>query len=490
VNLAAINSPLIWTAIVAAGYPLATILVAELQRRFAETNRDAASVLRLVQITVLPVLALHILMKYVAGLDHNYVSLRIVETVLAITLINVVLAGLNVAMRSATLTADWFARTPGLLLDLVRLFLVLLGAAFVASNIWDVDLGALLTALGVGSVVIGLALQDTLSSLFAGVSIMSGRQFKEGDWLSAGDHEGAIIAMDWRSVTILTEENSVVVIPNSELSGSAFTVQGSQGRTVAEELVIEFPYQVSPASAFAAITEAASSTKAILTKPAFEIELIEMTKETVHYELLFHAAGKEACFKAHADFLRRLWYVCQRHGIELAGQTNRLFRSHMPPTIMRAEDRVKTLVASGLFPDTATGLDKLGAAARYQLYDEGELLLSEGGEFDHVHLILSGTAQVRVHRGAAEVSVQTLSDNMMFLTRAFLTDAPAPATVMAATELGVLAISREDMIEFLNANTGLAGRFERLIDRTENALNGIRPGPALVSATDPMQKSA
>jgi CRP-like cAMP-binding protein len=88
------------------------------------------------------------------------------------------------------------------------------------------------------------------------------------------------------------------------------------------------------------------------------------------------------------------------------------------------------------------------------------------------------------------VSVQTLSDNMMFLTRAFLTDAPAPATVMAATELGVLAISREDMIEFLNANTGLAGRFERLIDRTENALNGIRPGPALVSATDPMQKSA
>jgi small-conductance mechanosensitive channel len=475
------NPAAFWTAIVALGYPILTLVVAELQRRTAGRSDDVYKVLRLVQVTVLPALAIYILMSHVAGFTETSASLKIVQTVVAITMINVTLAALNVAMRSAVATADWLARTPGLLLDLIRLFLVLVGAAFVASDIWSVDLGALLTALGVGSVVIGLALQDTLSGLFAGVSIMSGRQFKEGDWLAAGDHEGFIIGMDWRSVTIVTEENSIIVIPNSELSGSAFEVQGSQGRTVAEELIVSFPYHVSPSKAFAAIAQTAQATDEILKQPPFEIELVGHSSEAMQYELMFHTVNKETCFKAHSAFLRKLWYVCQRNGIELAGQTNRMFR---PSTVNASPDNSRkqaVLLQGGLLEPGSAGFDKLAAAARYEIYDQGEILLQNGGDFSNIHFVVSGVMSVQVSRHGLVRVVQQLEEGELFLTRAFLTNAPAPAALVAETELAVLTISRQHMLDYLNANTGLSGRFERVIDRTEEALGSAGPKLALVT---------
>jgi small-conductance mechanosensitive channel len=50
-------------------------------------------------------------------------------------------------------------------------FLVTIANAFLFSSIWDFDLGSLLTALGVGSFVIGLALQEPLGNLFWGIII-------------------------------------------------------------------------------------------------------------------------------------------------------------------------------------------------------------------------------------------------------------------------------------------------------------------------------
>jgi small-conductance mechanosensitive channel len=476
------NPASLWTVIVALGYPMLTLAVAELQRRTAGRSDDVHKVLQLVQVTVLPALAVYILMSKVAGLTETSVSRKIVQTVVAITMINVTLAAVNVAMRSAVATADWLARTPGLLLDLIRLFLVLVGAAFVASDIWSVDLGALLTALGVGSVVIGLALQDTLSGLFAGVSIMSGRQFKEGDWLAAGDHQGFIIGMDWRSVTIVTEDNSIVVIPNSELSGSAFRVQGSQGRTVAEELIVSFPYHVSPSKAFAAIAQTAQATDQILKKPTFEIELVGLSNESMQYELMFHAINKETCFKAHSAFLRRLWYVCQRNGIELAGQTNRMFRPSSVHATLDDKRKQAVLLQEGLLERGSAGFDKLAAVARYEIYDEGEVLLKDGGDFSNIHFVVAGIVAVQVSRHGLIRVVQQLEEGELFLTRAFLTNAPAPAALVAETELAVLTISRQHMLDYLNANTGLSGRFERVIDRTEAALGTTGPKLALLAA--------
>ncbi|MEE4237568.1 MAG: hypothetical protein V2I51_12685, partial [Anderseniella sp.] len=65
------NPAAFWTAIVALGYPMLTLVVAELQRWTAGRSDDVYKVLRLVQVTVLPALAIYILMSHVAGFTET-----------------------------------------------------------------------------------------------------------------------------------------------------------------------------------------------------------------------------------------------------------------------------------------------------------------------------------------------------------------------------------------------------------------------------------
>ena len=77
---------------------------------------------------------------------------------MSLTFINQFLFG-NAAKDS------WRANVPKIFLYLSRTFLVLVGTAIILSTVWEADLAGLLTALGVGSLVIGLALQREFDEL-------------------------------------------------------------------------------------------------------------------------------------------------------------------------------------------------------------------------------------------------------------------------------------------------------------------------------------
>ena len=117
------------------------------------------------------------MLRTVAGLEPGHIAIKLTDTLVGITWINAIVSFFNALIF--TEGEDSTNRNiPKLFLDLLRLFLVALGAAFVISFVWDVNLGAMLTALGVGSVVLGLALQDTLGSLFTGLAMLSGAKFQ------------------------------------------------------------------------------------------------------------------------------------------------------------------------------------------------------------------------------------------------------------------------------------------------------------------------
>jgi hypothetical protein len=57
---------------------------------------------------------------------------------------------------------------------------------FVVAGVWHQDLGGLLTAIGVSSIVLGLALQNTLDNVMAGIAVLFERPFEVGDWVTVG----------------------------------------------------------------------------------------------------------------------------------------------------------------------------------------------------------------------------------------------------------------------------------------------------------------
>ena len=204
------NTAIMAAIFVAVIYPILTIFISEMQRVFTRRHSPYVKSLKQIQITVLPVLAVYILLTRVAGIDAfpkgedgaplalsalplSVILTKIVLTAVSIFVINSLLTTLNSFLTSQQDKSSFLANIPGLLLDLFRLAMVLLGAALIVSIVWGADLQGALVGLGVGGIVLGLALQDTLSAVFAGLSMVSTRTFKEGDWLLAGDYEGRVV---------------------------------------------------------------------------------------------------------------------------------------------------------------------------------------------------------------------------------------------------------------------------------------------------------
>ena len=239
------TSALMAVIVVAVIYPILTIAVSELQRFQDRKASPYGKAVRQFQLSVMPMAALYILITKIAGvnaypkavdgsaialvdLSVSVIAAKVVLTAVAIFSINTLLTALNAFLITQRDNSSFLTNIPGLLLDLLRLTLVLIGAAIIVSTVWGADLQGALVGLGVGGIVLGLALQDTLSAVFAGLSMVSTRNFKEGDWLKTGDYEGRVVAMDWRSVTIETEQKILAVVPNSELAQSTFVVESSE----------------------------------------------------------------------------------------------------------------------------------------------------------------------------------------------------------------------------------------------------------------------
>jgi small-conductance mechanosensitive channel len=113
--------------------------------------------------------------------------------------------------------------TRGLARTLARLVVLILGSLVILDTL-RISITPLLASLGVGGLAIGLALQGTLSNLFAGMQIISDRPIRIGDFikLQSGE-EGYVTEIGWRATRIRMLPNNMVIIPNSKLADSIVT---------------------------------------------------------------------------------------------------------------------------------------------------------------------------------------------------------------------------------------------------------------------------
>jgi small-conductance mechanosensitive channel len=162
-------------------------------------------------------------------------------------IVNVVIF-VNIAYRIADEFLAWYARRVEertgaamgmqaipLVRKVVTIFLVCTALIVILKH-FGYDVLSLLTALGLGSLAIGLAAKDTLANMISGFTLMIDRPFRIGDRIQlASGKTGDVMDIGLRSTRIKTVDNTLLIIPNSELCNStvlnmAFPDLKSQGR--------------------------------------------------------------------------------------------------------------------------------------------------------------------------------------------------------------------------------------------------------------------
>src|SRR5467141_2362808 len=111
----------------------------------------------------------------------------------------------------------------GLFQTSVRLVVLLIGGLVLLSSL-GIAITPILTALGVGGLAVALALQDTLSNLFAGAHLLADKPIRVGDYVKVADTvEGYVVDIGWRSTRVRMLQNMVVTIPNKRVAESIIT---------------------------------------------------------------------------------------------------------------------------------------------------------------------------------------------------------------------------------------------------------------------------
>ncbi len=470
-----------WSVVLIVGYPIAMLALSEVILRLKRSRPLLSQTLRAVRNLVLPALAVFILLAYVLELGEAQFAVRVVQTLLWIGLIHVALLFLNALLFSGARARAAQTQVPKLLRDLVRFFLVLVGAALVLSTVWGADLGGLAAALGVSSLVVGLALQDALGNLFSGLAILIEKPFAVGDWIAAEGAMGKIVEINWRAVHMVTREQELIIVPNSVLSNEMVRNYRRPTQLHVEPIDLGFSYDDPPNFVKQILKETALGTPGVLQEPEPVIQTISYDDSSIGYRVRLYLADYEQVPKVRDAFNSRVWYAAKRNSLNIPFPIRTLH--HQPMRLPTLDDliaeRVRKLRAVPMFLSLSTDdLETLARHAELRTFGVGEPILRSGLEQVQFHLLLRGSVEVLAPMpdGIFKPIAEILEGNF-FGESALTPRQSSNARIMAKEDVEVLVLETAPFQLVLERNQQLLSAIAQVMDARQNMARSLNHTP-------------
>jgi small-conductance mechanosensitive channel len=181
----------------------------------------------------------------------------------------------------------------------------------------------LLTALGVGGLAVALALQDTLSNLFAGMHLLADRPIRVGDYVKiASDVEGFVVDVGWRSTRVRMLANNIVVVPNKRVAESIITNYDLPESRLSLLVNVSVDYAANPDHVERILieeaTRAAREVPGLLAEPAPFVRLIPgFGAYSLDFTLICQVASFTDQFLAQHELRKRILQRFRAEGIEI-----------------------------------------------------------------------------------------------------------------------------------------------------------------------------
>ena len=470
-----------WVSALIFGFPVAMVLLGEAIRRLQRRRHPVLPAVRILRNWIIPSLTLFVLLAQVIGLSRSTVLVRMAETLVWITLIYGALTLLNGILFEGAAEGSWQAKVPQLFRDLGRFVLVLLGSSIVLSTVWGADLGGFLTALGVGSLVLGLALQDSLGNIFSGVALLFEQPIRLGDWVEIGDKQGQVVEVNWRAVHLLTGDNNLVVVPNSELGKTSFTNMSRPGTSYIQCLHLKFALDDPPNTVKEVLESTALEMAGVLAEPPPKATLASFNDSSVSYVLEVGCPSFEEAGDLADALLTRLWYASRRRGLTMPYPTQ-VTVPYRPPVERLAEtterDRLEVLGRSCFAALPQADLQRMASHCLVRGYGAGEVVLQQGTPLTSLLLILAGEAELLLSTPGGARAIGILSPGEVCGEEMILLhNRVASTTMRSACDLQVMVIDGATLHALIDAHPRLGADLKAVMNIRRRAVEALLLNP-------------
>jgi small-conductance mechanosensitive channel/CRP-like cAMP-binding protein len=366
-------------------------------------------------------------------------------------------------------------RVPRLLINVLNVVVLTLTGLLIASQVFDLPLSTLVVSSTVASAVLGLALQDVLRSMVAGIVLQIESPFSLGDWVELGGYEGVIAEMNWRTVTLRTRQNHHVVLTNGGVSSGHILNYSRPSRLQGIDAFIGVAYPHPPEQVKSVLAAALVDTPGVRKTPAPRVFTTGYQDFSIQYRIRYWITEYAELREIQDAVMTRLWYALQRAGMTIPFPIRDVNLRTIPEdaAARQAEARWERIAAilaplPLLDPLDEAQIGQLAAGATVKRFAIGETLMHEGEEGGTLFVLGEGEAEVRV-KGAdgSPVAVAHRQAGDIMGEMSLLTGAPRSASVVATAEVEAIVVDKATFGEVLLGDPKIAERLSEILAARE-----------------------
>lgn len=367
-------------------------------------------------------------------------------------------------------------RIPILVEELTKALLYGVAVIAIIQYTLNIQVTTVLATSAIITVVIGLALQETLGNLFAGLALQMDPAYQVGHWIRVGERTGKVEEVTWRATKLRTVNNDSIVIPNGIIAKETLMNLSYPVTAHAARLHIPVGYDVPPNRVDRVVREVLNQTPNVTMEPPPEVRVSDFKDYSIDYDLKFYYKDPGLLEPMLAAVRKGLWYHFRRNAVEIPLPIRELYIHDRQERLDTQKAMLKRLSESLRKVYLFASLDEderllIAEQLEEVRYASGEFIIREGEAGDSFFIIDQGEVEVFVNsQSGNRKSLATLSVGDFFGEIALLTGERRTASVQATLDVRVFRLKKDSFKSVLETRPDILDEISSVLSRRKDQL--------------------
>jgi small-conductance mechanosensitive channel len=390
-------------------------------------------------------------------------------------------AKLDEQLWAQLIEASWWVLAARVAVGLARVFVVMegrpretqiisdlmAGAIYVATSLavvafaFSVPIASLLATSGVIAIVLGLALQSTLSDVFSGIAVGIERPYKAGDliWVEGGI-EGRVTQVTWRSTHVSTGDKNIAIVPNSVVAKARIINQSLPSEVRGDTLELRLDPTVRVGDCLLTLTAAVRSCRLPFASPDAEIVCTGLLGDGAIYEIVFFVASSKTLSAVRSE----LFSEVQRHlkhagiGVAVSGQSTIPYVPVPSPADLLSQSDLFCILGKEERESLASRMETVTFEINY-------LIIKQDDAPEAMFIVAAGALEITVAAIEGSLIVHRMGPGESLGAIGLISGQPYAATATALTRVQVLKLSKVAVNAAIEEQPGLQAKLTLVAER-------------------------